>query len=234
MRIGGQTATFADFAQVVSSKLPLFIGIVVLLSALLLTSLFRSLVIPLMAAVMNMLSAGAAFGLLVAVFQWGWLDSVFGIDQTGPIEVFIPVMLFAILFGLSMDYEVFLVTRIYEEWHRTGDNRLAVTRGLQATGRTITAAATIMVFVFASFVLGGQVVIKMFGLGLAGAVLLDALIVRMALVPALILLIGKASWSMPPLLDRILPPLNVEGSVDVWPAITPSGKLPWAIPVCGS
>ena len=222
--IGGQTATFADFAQVVSSKLPLFIGIVVLLSALLLAALFRSLVIPLMAAVMNMLSAGAAFGLLVAVFQWGWLDSVFGIDQTGPIEVFIPVMLFAILFGLSMDYEVFLVTRIYEEWHRTGDNRLAVTRGLQATGRTITAAATIMVLVFASFVLGGQVVIKMFGLGLAGAVLLDALIVRMALVPALILVIGKASWSMPPLLDRILPRLNVEGSVDVWPAVEPSGN----------
>ena len=222
--IGGQTATFADFAQVVSSKLPLFIGIVVLLSALLLAALFRSIVIPLMAAVMNMLSAGAAFGLLVAVFQWGWLDSVFGIDQTGPIEVFIPVMLFAILFGLSMDYEVFLVTRIYEEWHRTGDNRLAVTRGLQATGRTITAAATIMVLVFASFVLGGQVVIKMFGLGLAGAVLLDALIVRMALVPALILVIGKASWSMPPLLDRILPRLNVEGSVDVWPRVEPSGN----------
>jgi RND superfamily putative drug exporter len=170
--IGGQTATFADFAQVVSSKLPLFIGIVVLLSALLLSALFRSLVIPLMAAVMNLLSAGAAFGVLVAVFQWGWLDSVFGIDQTGPIEVFIPVMLFAILFGLSMDYEVFLVTRIYEEWHHTGDNGLAVTRGLQATGRTITAAATIMVLVFASFILGGQVVIKMFGLGLAGAVLL--------------------------------------------------------------
>jgi RND superfamily putative drug exporter len=177
-----------------------------------------------MAAVMNMLSAGAAFGVLVAVFQWGWLDSVFGIDQTGPIEVFIPVMLFAILFGLSMDYEVFLVTRIYEEWHRTGDNRLAVTRGLQATGRTIAAAATIMVLVFASFVLGGQVVIKMFGLGLAGAVLLDALIVRMALVPALILLIGKASWSMPPLLGRILPRLNVEGSVDAWPAIEVSGN----------
>jgi RND superfamily putative drug exporter len=221
--IGGQTATFADFAQVVSSKLPLFIGIVVLLSTLLLAALFRSLLIPLMAAVMNLLSAGAAFGVLVAVFQWGWLDSVFGIGQTGPIEVFIPVMLFAILFGLSMDHEVFLVTHIYEEWHRTGDNRLAVTRGLQATGRTITAAATIMVLVFASFLLGGQVVIKMFGLGLAGAVLLDALIVRMALVPALILLIGKASWSMPPLLDRMLPRLNVEGSVDVWLAIEPTG-----------
>ena len=128
--IGGQTAIFADFAGVLSSKLPLFIGVVVLLSFLLLAAVFRSIVIPLMAAVMNMLSAGAAFGVLVAVFQWGWAASLFGIDQTGPIEAFIPVMMFAILFGLSMDYEVFLVSRIYEEWHRTGDNRLAVTRGL--------------------------------------------------------------------------------------------------------
>jgi RND superfamily putative drug exporter len=169
-------------------------------------------VIPLMAAAMNMLSAGAAFGVLVAVFQWGWLDSLLGIDQTGPIEAFVPVMMFAILFGLSMDYEVFLVSRIYEEWHRTGDNRQAVTRGLQATGRTITAAATIMVLVFGSFLLGGQVVIKMFGLGLAGAILIDALIVRMMFVPALMLLIGKTNWALPRALDRILPRLNVEGS----------------------
>jgi putative drug exporter of the RND superfamily len=210
--IGGQTAIFTDFAGVLSSKLPLFIGIVVLLSFLLLTAVFRSLVIPLMAAAMNMLSAGAAFGVLVAVFQWGWLDSLLGIDQTGPIEAFVPVMLFAILFGLSMDYEVFLVSRIYEEWHRTGDNRQAVTRGLQATGRTITAAATIMVLVFGSFLLGDSVVIKMFGLGLAGAILIDALIVRMMLVPALMLLVGKMNWALPKALDRILPRLNVEGS----------------------
>jgi RND superfamily putative drug exporter len=210
--IGGQTAIFADFAGVLSSKLPLFIGIVVLLSFLLLTAVFRSLVIPLMAAAMNMLSAGAAFGVLVAVFQWGWLDSLLGVDQTGPIEAFVPVMMFAILFGLSMDYEVFLVSRIYEEWHRTGDNRQAVTRGLHATGRTITAAATIMVLVFGSFLLGGQVVIKMFGLGLAGAILIDALIVRMMFVPALMLLIGKTNWALPRALDRILPRLNVEGS----------------------
>jgi RND superfamily putative drug exporter len=211
--VGGQTAIFADFASVLSSKLPLFIGVVVLLSFLLLAAVFRSIVIPLMAAVMNMLSAGAAFGVLVAVFQWGWAASLFGVSQTGPIEAFIPVMMFAILFGLSMDYEVFLVSRIYEEWHRTGDNRLAVTRGLQATGRTITAAALIMVLVFGSFLLGGQVVIKMFGLGLAGAVLLDALIVRMALVPALMLALGKLNWALPAWLDRILPRLNVEGSV---------------------
>jgi RND superfamily putative drug exporter len=211
--VGGQTAIFADFASVLSSKLPLFIGVVVLLSFLLLAAVFRSIAIPLMAAAMNMLSAGAAFGVLVAVFQWGWLDSLLGVSQTGPIEAFVPVMMFAILFGLSMDYEVFLVSRIYEEWHRTGDNRLAVTRGLQATGRTISAAAMIMVLVFGSFLLGGQVVIKMFGLGLAGAVLLDAAIVRMALVPALMLLLGKRNWALPGWLDRVLPHLNVEGSV---------------------
>jgi RND superfamily putative drug exporter len=211
--VGGQTAIFADFATVLSSKLPLFIGVVVLLSFLLLAAVFRSIVIPLMAAIMNMLSAGAAFGVLVAVFQWGWAASLFGVSQTGPIEAFIPVMMFAILFGLSMDYEVFLVSRIYEEWHRTGDNRLAVTRGLQATGRTITAAASIMVLVFGSFLLGGDVVIKMFGLGLAGAVLLDAVIVRMVLVPALMLAVGKLNWALPGWLERILPRLNVEGSV---------------------
>ncbi|MGH2861096.1 MAG: MMPL family transporter [Solirubrobacteraceae bacterium] len=211
---GGQTAIFADFATVLSSKLPLFIGVVVLLSFLLLAAVFRSIAIPLMAALMNMLSAGAAFGVLVAVFQWGWAASLLGVTETGPIEAFIPVMMFAILFGLSMDYEVFLVSRIYEEWHRTGDNRLAVTRGLQATGRTITAAAAIMVLVFGSFLLGGQVVIKMFGLGLAGAVLLDAAIVRMALVPALMLLLGKLNWKLPRALERVLPHLNVEGSVE--------------------
>jgi putative drug exporter of the RND superfamily len=212
--IGGQTAIFADFASVLSSKLPLFIGVVVLLSFLLLTAVFRSLVIPAMAAVMNMLSAGAAFGVITAVFQFGWFSSVFGVTQTGPIEAFIPVMMFAILFGLSMDYEVFLVSRIFEEWHRTGDNTLAVTRGLAATGRTITAAAAIMVLVFGSFILGGQVIIEMFGLGLAAAVFMDALIVRSILVPALMLVIGKANWALPKALDRVLPRLNVEGSVE--------------------
>jgi putative drug exporter of the RND superfamily len=199
---------------VLSSKLALFIGVVVVLSFLLLTAVFRSLAIPAMAAVMNMLSAGAAFGVITAVFQFGWLGSLLGVNQTGPIEAFIPVMMFAILFGLSMDYEVFLVSRIYEEWHRTGDNRLAVTRGLEATGRTITAAAAIMILVFASFILGGQVIIEMFGLGLAAAVLMDALIVRSVLVPALMLVVGKANWALPKTLDRVIPHLNVEGSVE--------------------
>ena len=211
--IGGQTAIFADFANVLSSKLALFIGVVVLLSFLLLAAVFRSLVIPAMAAVMNLLSAGAAFGVITAVFQWGWAASLLGIEGTGPIEAFIPVMMFAILFGLSMDYEVFLIARIYEEWQRTKDNTEAVTRGLAATGRTITAAAAIMVLVFAAFILGGQRVIELFGLGLASAVLLDALIVRSVLVPALMLAIGKRNWDLPAKVDRILPHLNVEGTV---------------------
>ena len=222
--VGGQTAIFADFAGVLSSKLPLFIGVVVLLSFLLLAAVFRSLIVPLMAAAMNMLSAGAAFGAVVAVFQWGWFDSVFGITQTGPVEAFVPVMMFAILFGLSMDYQVFLVSRIFEEWHRTGDNRQAVSNGLAATGRTITAAALIMILVFASFIFGGQVVIKMFGLGLAAAVLMDALIVRMILVPGLMLMIGPRNWWLPSGLDRILPRLNVEGSVE--PEVLPEVAVP--------
>ena len=210
--IGGQTAVFDDFANVLSSKLPLFIGAVVLLSFLLLTAVFRSLLIPAVAALMNLLTAGAAFGLITAVFQWGWAASLLGIDKTGPIEAFVPVLMFAIVFGLSMDYQVFLVTRIYEEWHRRGDNREAVTHGLAATGRTITAAATIMVLVFAAFILGGERVIELFGLGLAGAVFLDALVVRSVLVPAIMLLAGKANWWLPQSLDRLLPHLNVEGS----------------------
>jgi RND superfamily putative drug exporter len=210
--IGGQTAIFDDFAGVLSSKLPLFIGVVVLLSFVLLTAVFRSLVIPAMAALMNLLSAGAGFGVITAVFQWGWGASLLGIDKNGPIEAFVPVMMFAILFGLSMDYQVFLVSRIYEEWHRSGDNRIAVTRGLAATGRTITAAAAIMVLVFAAFILGGQRVIELFGLGLAGGVLIDALVIRSVLVPSLMLMIGKANWALPNGLDRILPHLNVEGS----------------------
>ncbi len=212
--IGGQTATAADFASVLSSKLPLFIGVIVLLSFLLLTAVFRSLVIPATAALMNLLSAGAAFGVVTAVFQFGWFASLLGINSTGPIEPFVPVLMFAILFGLSMDYEVFLVARIYEEWHKTHDNRLAVTRGLAATGRTITAAATIMILVFGSFIVGGQIIIAMFGLGLASAVLLDALIVRSILVPGLMLILGKANWAIPRALDRLLPHLNVEGDVD--------------------
>jgi RND superfamily putative drug exporter len=208
--VGGTTAIFIDFAHVLSAKLPLFIGLVVLLSFLLLSVVFRSIVIPLVGAAMNILSIGAAFGILVSVFQWGWVGSVFGVNRAGPIEAFLPVMLFAILFGLSMDYQVFLVTRIHEEWLKSGDNRVAVRNGLAATGKTITAAALIMILVFGSFILGGERVIKEFGLGLAGGILVDAVVIRMAVVPAVMLLIGKANWWFPKFLDRVLPHIGLE------------------------
>jgi RND superfamily putative drug exporter len=208
--VGGQTAIFEDFSHVLASKLPFFIGVVVLLSFLLLTLVFRSLVIPIMAALMNLLSVAAGFGVVVAVFQWGWGASLIGVDSTGPIEAFVPVLTFAILFGLSMDYEVFLVSRMYEEWHKRRDNREAVVHGLAATGRTITAAAAIMVLVFAAFVLGGFRVIKLFGVALAAAILLDALIVRSILIPGLMLVVGDRNWALPKFLDRRLPQLNVE------------------------
>lgn len=218
--VGGLTAIFADFASVLTSKLPLFIGVVVGLSFLLLAVVFRSLVIPVKAAVMNLLSVGAAFGALVAVFQWGWLGSVFGVPRTGPVEAFLPVMLFAILFGLSMDYEVFLLTRIHEEYLRTGDNSEAVRVGLAATGQTITAAAAIMIAVFGSFILGGQEIIKEFGLGLSTAILVDAVVVRSALVPSLMQMLGRANWWFPAWLDRLLPHLHVEAEDE------DSGHLP--------
>jgi RND superfamily putative drug exporter len=208
--VGGSTAVFVDFAHVLSSKLPLFIGLVVLLSFLLLALVFRSLVIPLISAAMNMLSIGAAFGVLVAVFEWGWLGSLLGVSRSGPVEAFLPVMLFAILFGLSMDYQVFLVTRMHEEWLKTGDNRMAVRNGLAATGKTITAAALIMILVFGSFIFGGERVIKEFGLGLAAGILIDAVVIRMAIVPALMLLIGKSNWWFPRWLDRSLPHIGFE------------------------
>jgi putative drug exporter of the RND superfamily len=210
--VGGVTAGAVDFAKTLGQKLPLFIGVVVLLSALLLLIVFRSLVIPLQAAVMNLLSIGAALGVIVAIFQWGWLGSLIGAGA-GPIESFIPVMLFAIVFGLSMDYEVFLVSRIHERWVRTNDNSRAVAEGLALTGRVITAAAAIMVCVFLSFMLGEDRVIKEFGLSLASAVLLDALVVRCLLLPAVLHLIGGRTWSLPRRLDRILPHLNIEGTV---------------------
>ncbi len=209
--VGGVTAGGVDFATVLAHKLPLFIGVVVLLSALLLMVVFRSLVIPLQAAVMNLLSIGASLGVIVVIFQWGWFPGLLGVSP-GPIESFIPVMLFAIVFGLSMDYEVFLVSRIHEQWTHTHDNRRAVGEGLALTGRVITAAAAIMVCVFLSFVLGEDRVIKEFGLSLASAVFLDALIVRCMLLPALLHIVGPRAWSFPGWLDHRLPRLNIEGT----------------------
>jgi len=209
--VGGTTAIFIDFSNVLSSKLPFFIALVVILSFLLLMTVFRSFVIPLTAACMNLLSIGAAFGILVAVFQWGDLGSIIGLNGTSPIEAFLPVMLFAILFGLSMDYQVFLVTRIHEEYIKSGnDNDVGVRNGLAATGKTITAAALIMILVFGSFILGGQRVIKEFGIGLAAGILVDAIFIRMAIVPSLMMLFGKANWWFPAWLDRLLPRLAVD------------------------
>jgi RND superfamily putative drug exporter len=209
--VGGVTAGAVDFATVLAHKLPLFIGVVVLLSALLLMVVFRSLVIPVQAAVMNLLSIGASLGVIVAIFQWGWLPWLLGVHP-GPIESFIPVMLFAIVFGLSMDYEVFLVSRIHEQWTRTKDNRRAVGEGLALTGRVVTAAAAIMVCVFLSFVLGESRVIQQFGLSLASAVFLDAVIVRCMLLPAVLHIVGERTWRIPAGLDRLLPRVNIEGT----------------------
>jgi len=209
--VGGVTAGAVDFASTLGEKLPLFIGVVVLLSALLLMVVFRSLVIPVQAAFMNLLSIGASLGVIVVVFQWGWLEGLMGIDK-GPIESFIPVMLFAIVFGLSMDYEVFLVSRIHEQWTHNRDSARAVGQGLALTGRVVTAAAAIMVCVFLSFMLGEERVIKEFGLSLASAVFLDAVVVRCLLLPAVLSILGSLTWRIPARLERALPRLNVEGS----------------------
>jgi RND superfamily putative drug exporter len=207
--IGGANATAIDFTHVLSSKLPLFIGVVVLLSALLLLIVFRSLVIPLQAAFMNLLSIGASLGVVVAIFQWGWLGSIFNV-KGAPIQAFIPVMLFAIVFGLSMDYEVFLVSRIHEEWVRRRDPQQAVRHGLASTGRVITAAATIMICVFLSFVAGGERVLELFGLSLAIAVFLDAFVVRSLLLPSVLQLLGRRTWAIPSWLEHRLPHIAID------------------------
>ena len=212
--VGGQTAGGIDFADVLSNKLPLFIAVVVGLAALLLLVVFRSLVIPLQAALMNLLSIGAALGVTVAIFQHGWLGGVFDVEP-GPIEAWLPVMLFAIVFGLSMDYEVFLVSRIHEEWRRSGDHSRAVSHGLATTGRVITAAATIMICVFLAFVLSPERQVKMFGLSLAAAVFLDAFVIRCLLLPAVLELVGRRTWAFPAWLDRRLPRFATEPATDV-------------------
>ncbi len=217
--VGGETAGSIDASSYLSARLPLVIGVVLLLSFLLLMAVFRSLAIPLKAVVVNLLSVGAAYGVIVAVFQWGWLGGFFGIGATGPIDPWIPLMMFTILFGLSMDYEVFLLSRIREEWRLTGENSTAVADGLAKTARVITAAAAIMICVFGSFVFGDPLhVLKVFGLGLASAILIDATLVRMVLVPSIMEVVGDANWWMPRWLDRVVPRLGVE--VDVQPPTT--------------
>lgn len=220
--VGGTTALQTDFAHTLSSKLPLFLGVVVLLGFVLLMAVFRSLLIPLIASVMNLLSVGAALGILNAVFEWGYGASLFRIPAKAPVEVFLPVMLISILFGLSMDYEVFLVSRMREEWVRRRHAAESIAVGQAATGRVITAAAAIMILVFGSFALGSNAVIKQFGIGLAGAILIDAFIVRTVLVPALMHLFGRANWWLPGWLDRVLPHLNVEGVGPESPELPPA------------
>ncbi len=206
----GDTAIQVDFAKVLAAKMPLFIAAVVGLSFVLLLIAFRSLVIPITAAVMNLLAAGASFGVVVAIFQFGWGSEALGVGRGGPIDAWAPVMFFAILFGLSMDYQVFLVSRMHEEWVHTGDNRRSVIIGQAETGSIITAAAFIMMAVFGGFVLGDLRAIKLFGSGLAVAVFLDAFLLRTVLVPALMHLLGKRNWYLPAWLERITPKVSVE------------------------
>ncbi|MFF6784411.1 MMPL family transporter [Streptomyces sp. NPDC012510] len=210
LHVGGVTAGYDDFAEVIVGKLPLFVGVVIALGCLLLLLAFRSIGIPLKAAVMNVAAVAAAFGVVVAIFQWGWGSELLGLGRAGPIEPFLPVIMVSVLFGLSMDYQVFLVSRMYEEWLETGDNRRAVRVGLAETSRVINSAAVIMISVFLAFVLSGDRVIAMFGIALAAAVALDAFVLRTLLVPALMHLLGGANWWLPRWLDRRMPRISIE------------------------
>ncbi|MFF9066905.1 MMPL family transporter [Streptomyces sp. NPDC014891] len=210
VHVGGVTASYDDFAEIIIGKLPLFVGVVIALGCLLLLVAFRSLGIPLKAAAMNVAAVAGAFGVVVAVFQWGWGSELLGLGSAGPIEPFLPVIMVSVLFGLSMDYQVFLVSRMYEEWLETGDNRRAVRVGLAETSRVINSAAVIMIAVFLAFVLSGDRVIAMFGIALAAAVALDAFVLRTLLVPALMHLLGGANWWLPRWLDNLLPRISIE------------------------
>jgi RND superfamily putative drug exporter len=208
--VSGLTAMTDDLTRQLSDTLPIFVGAILAASFLLLMVVFRSVAVPLKAALMNLLSIGGAYGVVVAVFQWGWLAGLFDLDRTYQIASPMPIIFFAVLFGLSMDYEVFLLSRIREAYDTTGDNIESVARGTAATGRVITSAALIMTVVFASFVADPSPLVKMLGLGLATAIVLDATIVRMVLVPATMALLGRANWWLPRWLDRRLPQVRME------------------------
>jgi RND superfamily putative drug exporter len=224
VNITGSAAANIDVTDYLGERMPLFFGAVLGMSFLILMAVFRSVLVPLKAVLMNMLSIAATYGVVVAIFQWGWGDALLGIEP-GPINPFIPLMLFAIVFGLSMDYEVFMLSRIREEYDRTGDSSTSVADGLASTARVITAAAAIMVVVFGSFVFEDIREIKVFGLGLALAVLLDATLVRMVLVPATMALLGDRNWWMPRWLDRLIPSVTVEAPT---PAAAPAPSAPTA------
>lgn len=209
--VGGSTAANVDLSEKIAERMPLFFIVVIGLSLILLTAVFRSVVVPLKAALMNLLSIGVAFGAVVAVFQWGWFGDLIGVSQTGPVESFLPMILFGIVFGLSMDYEVFLLSRVHEEYTYTGNARRSMLDGIDGSGKVIAAAGGIMAAVFFAFVLGDARVIKELGFGLGIAVVVDAFIVRLILVPAVMTLLDRWAWYMPAWLDRILPKLNVEG-----------------------
>jgi RND superfamily putative drug exporter len=195
---------------VLNAKMAQFVAVVVGVAFLLLVVVFRSLLIPLVASIMNLLSFGVALGVMTAAFQFGWGKQVLGFSQPGPVVSWLPVMMFAILFGLSTDYEIFLVSRMHEEWTLSGDSKRAVVRGQAATGRVITAASLIMILVFASFILGGTLGIKQLGLGFAAAIFVDAYVIRTVLVPAVMHVLGRANWWVPGWLGRVLPRLNAE------------------------
>ncbi len=209
--VTGTTAAQVDFLDIVSSRLPLIIAVVVALAFLVILAVFRGLLVAVKAAVLNVLSIAASYGVVVAVFQWGWGGPALGVSGKVPIESYVPMMMFAIVFGLSMDYEIFLLSRIHEAWVRTGDARASVAHALEITARVITCAALIMVSVFAAFVISDNIVVKMLGLGLAASVLIDATVVRLLLVPAVMTLLGRSAWWIPGPLDRILPHLDAEG-----------------------
>lgn len=216
--VGGGTASFGDIGAKVAGRLPFFIAAVILLSFVLLMIVFRSVMVPIKAALLNLLSIGAAYGVLVAVFQWGWGTSLIGLEAAVPIVSFLPMFMFAILFGLSMDYEVFLLSRVREQYLVTKDNDASVIHGIASTARVITSAALIMISVFLGFVLGDDPIIKMMGLGLATAIFVDATIVRMILVPATMKLMGDTNWWIPGWLDRLLPSVDIEGESGLPPA----------------
>jgi RND superfamily putative drug exporter len=216
VEVTGMTPLFADIADLLATRIWLVIAFVVGVSVLLLTMMFRSVVVPLKAAVMNLLSIAAAYGVLTAAFQWGWATDLLGLDHAMPVSSWVPILMFAILFGLSMDYEVFLLSRIREDWLATGDARGSVVRGLSSTGRVISAAAAIMVAVFLGFATETDVVVKMLGFGMAVAIVLDATVVRMVLVPATMALLGHRNWWLPAWLDRLLPTLEAESSTHLW------------------
>jgi RND superfamily putative drug exporter len=214
VHVGGQTAVGVDLADTVGQRLPYMFLAILVLSFVLLMLVFRSLLVPLKAVIMNLLSIGAAYGVIVAIFQWGWFKDLVAIGKEGPIEAWVPMMLFAIVFGLSMDYEVFLLSRIKEEYDRTHDNATAVAHGLAKTARLITAAAAVMICVFGSFVLSDLRVLKLVGLGLAFAVFIDATVVRLVLVPATMELLGDRNWWFPKALAW-LPHIQIEGEPDL-------------------